>query len=81
MSLEVNIYNLFVNTIALALLIFPIVLIGQLAGADLRPYLNDQLFTVLILFSLIYFFIQKLQNNVCMHHRRCSLEQCSCLHG
>ena len=55
MSLKVNIYNLFVNTIALALLIFPIVLIGQLAGADLRPYLNDQLFTVLILFSLIYF--------------------------
>lgn len=51
-SLEINIYNLLVNTILLAIIIFPVILLFRAFGINLQEYLNDNLFTVIILISL-----------------------------
>lgn len=57
LSLEINIFNLFVNTILLGLLLYPIVYLFAFMGVDLQPYINDKVITSIILISLgIYLF-------------------------
>ena len=57
-ALEYNSYNLFVNNIFLPLPIFPVLFLSQyLAHINIKPYLNDQTFSFIILLTSFYFFI------------------------
>lgn len=51
-ALEINIYNLLVNTIVLALVTIPLILLFRLLHFDIEPYLNDKIFTLIIIISL-----------------------------
>lgn len=62
MSLELSIYNIFVNTIFFGLLLFPVVSLFRLSGTDITPYLNDRLITIVVLISLIYFLYSSMRN-------------------
>jgi hypothetical protein len=56
-SFEFHSYNLFVNTIFLFYLLYPLVWTGDYFGLNIRPYLdNDNFFSTIVLISIIYFF-------------------------
>lgn len=57
LSLEINIYNLLINTVLLGLLLYPLIYLFAFLGVDLQPYINDNVLTIIILTSLgIYLF-------------------------
>jgi hypothetical protein len=56
MSLELNIFNLFITTLFITFLTITMFQLFNLLGADIQPYLNDTTFTIIGVLCMLYFF-------------------------
>lgn len=61
-SLELSIYNIFVNTICIGLILYPVVFLFKVEGTDITPFLNNRLITAIVVISLIYFLFNNMRN-------------------